>query len=168
MKPPGNSALESGAAIVRQGLAYVRGQCSDNGRLQASRMDDWQQAIYDLAIVQSELQASSALYTYASEQREFEAKLATCFAAEALAAIRSRLGAVPTDYGLGNCDFSEIDAFVAEHRSARTLASLGKSVLQQASPAGERGLDAEKTLMADTFAQFAQDVVAPLAEQIHY
>ena len=47
------------------------------------------------------------------------------------------------------------------------LAKLGSQVVEAAGDLGPRGLADDKVMMADTFQQFADDVVAPLAERIH-
>ena len=47
------------------------------------------------------------------------------------------------------------------------LAKLGSEVVEAAGDLGPRGLADDKVMMADTFQQFADDVVALLAERIH-
>ena len=57
--------------------------------------------------------------------------------------------------------------FVDECQQPERLAKLGSQVVEAAGDLGPRGLADDKVMMADTFQQFADDVVAPLAERIH-
>ena len=57
--------------------------------------------------------------------------------------------------------------FVNACQQPERLAKLGSQVVEAAGDLGPRGLADDKVMMADTFQQFADDVVAPLAERIH-
>ena len=51
--------------------------------------------------------------------------------------------------------------------AARTFSEVRHQVVEAEGDLGPRGLADDKVMMADTFQQFADDVVAPLAERIH-
>ena len=57
--------------------------------------------------------------------------------------------------------------FVTACQQPERLAKLGSQVVEAEGDLGPRGLADDKVMMADTFQQFADDVVAPLAERIH-
>ena len=124
--------------------------------------------MYDLAFSKAELTAARALRDGAgASASEFEHRIADSFGAEAIANLRQRLAARPSDFGLTSTDLAAIDdAFVDRHLSARRLAELGREFL--AHPAGPIDrLDVDKRIMRDTFRRFADQVVRPQAAAIH-
>ena len=141
--------------------------------MRSDLLDEHQQATAELAVCTAELQCARNYLGYALTRNgpargERELSLALTFAAEAAHNIRARLARSPGDYGLdanalGNLN---LDA-AAQFTSAQALAKLGRQIVDTGGDLGDRGLDEEKLLMAETFRQFADEVVAPLAESIH-
>ena len=125
--------------------------------------------MYDLALSKAEFAAARALFERASAapDSDFEHRIADCFGAEAIANLRQRLTARPSDFGLTRTDLAIVDdAFVDRHLSARRLAELGREFV--AHPAGPLDrLDVDKRIMRDTFRRFADNVVRPRAAAIH-
>ena len=152
--------------IVTKGLQLTRAKCLEDGEFDSSQMDNHQQAIYSLAVSASELQAAHVMLEYAASQSDFEQGLADCFAAEAIHSVYTRLLPIAAEYGFSSWP-EGLTGFVGETLTTKNLTSLGEVLIGRNGNVGDRALDEEKFLMAETFAQFADEVVAPLAEDIH-
>ncbi len=154
--------------LVAKGLAHVKNSCEADGKFRAGALDDHQQVTSELAVCTSELQTARNYLDYAATRGDIEQDLAMSFSAEIAQNIRNRLARNPADYGLA---FADMDIPGLESSAALTgvahLAALGQKVVNAGGDLGDRGLDEEKLLMAETFRQFADNVVAPLAEDIH-
>lgn len=161
-------ALDLYDANVAKALAYVKLGCSSDGKFSTGKLDDYQQVTSDLAVCTAELQCARNYLNHVAASDDYEQQLASTFCAESLQNIRNRLARFPADFGLGQAD---IDAMApgatSDWLSTANLAALGRQVVDRNGDLGNRGLDAEKLLMADTFRQFADEVVKPLAEDIH-
>ena len=153
---------------VAKGLSFVKESCSDSGKFSVPALDDYQQATSDLAVSTAELQCAENYLDYAAEQGDLEQTLADTFTAEIMHNIRSRLSRAPEDYGLSADDILAMSVTACGTKlSSNSLAALGREIVDGNGDLGHRGLDEEKLLMADTFRQFAEEVVKPLAEDIH-
>jgi (2S)-methylsuccinyl-CoA dehydrogenase len=163
-----SAVLDQTEACIATGLSHVRRLCDQDGKMNVTRLDSYQQVTSDLAVCTAEIQCARNYLEYADEKGEVENQLASTFAAETLHNIRQRLVRFPSDYGLVNADLSKIDlGACGDLLSASSLEALGRVIVERKGNLGAAGLDEEKILMADTFRQFAEDVVKPLASQIH-
>ena len=164
-----SAVLDQTEACIATGLSHVRRLCDRDGKMNVTRLDSYQQVTSDLAVCTAEIQCARNYLEYADEKGEVENQLASTFAAETLHNIRQRLVRFPSDYGLVNADLSKIDlGACGDLLSASSLEALGRVIVERKGNLGAAGLDEEKVLMADTFRQFAEDVVKPLAaSQIH-
>jgi (2S)-methylsuccinyl-CoA dehydrogenase len=114
-----------------------------------------QVALFDLAYMASALEAASVMLPY-GERGEVERKLAAVFAADALHDIRTRLDGRAHLFGI-------------EEGAVPGLAS-GRDPALLFELAGEPGplhLDDEFVIVRDTFRRFADERLAPVAEEIH-
>ncbi|MFT7220675.1 MAG: (2S)-methylsuccinyl-CoA dehydrogenase [Candidatus Azotimanducaceae bacterium] len=163
------NTLDRFEALVNQALSAVRQSCAgDDGKLKAAQLDEHQQVTSELSVSTAELQCAKHYLSYAEGKGELEQTLAATFAAESLHNIRNRLLRAPADYGLTDDAITSVTlAACGSYLSARSLEALGRMIVDRNGDIGDRGLDEEKALMADTFRQFAEDVVKPLAEGIH-
>jgi len=162
------SVLEDYQAIVNKALNHVRESCSDGGTLLAPKLDKYQQVTADLAVSTAELQCAGNYLDYAISRQDIEQTLSTTFAADILHNIRNRLSRMPSDYGLTTDDINSLDlSACGDLLSTASLAGLGRRIVDSQGDLGDRGLDQEKVIMAETFRQFANDVVKPLAQDIH-
>ena len=160
--------IEQYQEVTRKALSQVKARCTDQGRLEAALLDANQLVTSELAFSIAELQCAENYLLYADKQGELEQRLANGFAAEVLHSIRGRLIRAPSDFGLDDDDLARLSLKGCEqYQSVAFLASLGREIVDRGGDLGYRGLDEEKLLMADTFRQFAEDVVKPLAEKIH-
>ena len=163
-----SAVLDQTEACIATGLSHVRRLCDQDGKMNVARLDSYQQVTSDLAVCTAEIQCARNYLEYADEKGDVENQLASTFAAETLHNIRQRLARFPSDYGLVNADLDKIDLGVCgDLLSASSLEALGRVIVERKGDLGARGLDEEKILMADTFRQFAEDVVKPLASRIH-
>lgn len=161
-------ALDQYGCVVEKGLSHIRLSCTVNGKFTVPSLDDYQQATADLAVSTAEIQCAENYLSYAAHRGEIEHQLAETFASEVLHNIRHRLSRAPPDYGLDESDVGTLSTSACGDRlSSVSLAALGRRIVDGDGNLGDRGLDEEKLLMADTFRQFAEDVVEPLAEDIH-
>lgn len=152
-------------AMTQRALAHLKSRCiGGEGKLDASRLDAAQQPLYDLATSVAEIEAAKTLIATGP------ASLADIFAAEAVTSVRSRLARAPADLGMTPADLTLSEAaadFAAEQLSSSHLEAVGERLAGEQGDVGDRGLDETKAMMAETFRQFADRVVAPRAESIH-
>lgn len=154
--------------VTQKALSQVKERCTKQGRLDAAALDANQLVTSELAFCVAELQCAENYLAYAEGLGDLEQNLAHGFAAEALHNIRMRLIRAPADYGLEDDDLAKMTLKGCDkYQSVTFLAALGRAVVDRKGDLGHRGLDEEKLLMADTFRQFADEVVKPLAESIH-
>ncbi len=129
--------------------------------------------VYDLALSTAELHAARAALDYAdhpvpSDEALFKRSLANLFTADALAAVRGRLQSRPSAFGLRPEHFDVGSSqFIEKHLRPSNIVAVGEIIRRRQGRAPVDHLGDEKSLIRDTFRQFAQDKVAPLAEEIH-
>ena len=154
---------------LEQGLSFVKGRIMTNGKIDADQENLYQQAIYDLALSKAEVECARAFLANASQGSEMDATLANAFSAQMLQQVSHRLGC-SDDFGLDAQRAQLSDAarqFCSSHLAHSHLSEIGRHLVERQGELGQRGLESEKQIMADTFLQFAEEVVGPLAEEIH-
>ena len=162
------NAIDHFDDCIGKALRSVRAQCEQDGKFKTTLLDEHQQVTSDLAVSTAELQSARNYLSYAVDRGEYEKSLAMSFAAEMLHNVGARLGKFPADFGLTSAELVPPDMqAAAELLSIASLTELGRTVVSHGGSLGDRALDEEKLLMADTFRQFADEVVRPLAEDIH-
>jgi (2S)-methylsuccinyl-CoA dehydrogenase len=166
--------------LIDRVASNLREKTLDGGRISPARLDDHQLVSYELALCWAECSSARFLLDYARKLQEqnpaaagFGARLAGLFCAEAVTSVASRLRARPADFGLGGDDISAVvdsepaARFLAEQLSATHVAAIGGEVLERNGDLGDDLLDENHGMMRETFHRFADDVVAPLAEEVH-
>jgi (2S)-methylsuccinyl-CoA dehydrogenase len=128
--------------------------------------------LYHLAFSAAELRASRAALAAANGSTTADGSLlrllAETFTAEALGNVFHRFVTGQAGPGVEPSDLPQGWApAIAHHLSSARLQQVGKAVAASAGALPFVGLDSEKLMIRDTFRQFADDVVVPLAEQIH-
>ena len=154
-------ALEQGFDAAVLALAA---RCCVNGALDNDRLDAHQINAYELAFASSELLASR-------EMAQSGGGLAQAFLAEALPSALLRLETIAfdlnVDLGIGRIrDSADYLQMLRQGRGA-ALARIGESLLADGPDFARVETSADIDLMRDTFFRFGQDVVVPLAEEIH-
>ena len=128
-------------------------------------LDRDQIELYDLALSQAECNAARALERLAANSNDaLLQSLADYLAAETRAEIFGRLNRRPASYGLSHADLAPL-AESSEVLSPTAIAVLGERLLSSGLP--EQTLNEEQRIIRDTFREFADAVVKPLAEEIH-
>jgi len=174
------ATLAAATQLIDRSLSALKERTLESGRVAPARLDEHQLVCYDLALSWSECTAARFLLAHAGRvaaqapaASAFTAGLATYFCAEAVTNTLQRLRTRPADFGLAHSAVNAIDAdpataeFLAQQLAAHNIAGLGQTVLDRDGDLGPDLLSEHHTLMRDTFRRFADDVVAPLAEEIH-
>ncbi len=171
-----SALLTSTNALIDAVLSRIKADTLDGDRVSTVRLDDYQLISYDLSLSWAECTAAQFLLRHANKLSADDARanaltirLATLFCAEAIQNTLNRFRARLADYGLTEDDLGEISqsAFLGEQQAASNIADLGEQLLDRDGDLGPDLLGEHHTMMRDTFRRFADDVVAPLAEEIH-
>ncbi|PIE17227.1 MAG: acyl-CoA dehydrogenase [Proteobacteria bacterium] len=174
-------ALDAGRSLMDRAWAQLRTRCQrDDGKLSGKLLDENQLASYDGAVCDAALTGAQFMLRYAekalaSDEGDvcLEERFALIAAAEALTETRLRVGTRPMDYGLtaeivaDTIDNAEVRAFCDAQLATQNLAEVGQLVRDRDGFVGVSMLDDDHKMMRDTFRQFANDVVAPKAEEVH-
>ncbi|MCB1776404.1 MAG: acyl-CoA dehydrogenase family protein, partial [Candidatus Competibacteraceae bacterium] len=177
-------ALDAVQKALDYSLADVkeRSQKAD-GKISAALLDQHQLVSYDLSLSCAEVTGARFALDYAQRARAasgaaaseltLEERFALLFSAEALHAVRNRLSARPADFGLNDewlnatIDHSVVRQFCLAQLAAERVAELGQLMRAQDGVTGAYLLDDHHEMMRETFRRVAEEVVMPLAEEIH-
>ncbi|HEU4530135.1 MAG TPA: acyl-CoA dehydrogenase family protein [Steroidobacteraceae bacterium] len=166
--------LDAVQGVVDAAFRHLRSRCEVDGKLDSELLDAHQLASYELAFCAAELGAARAAVRHAAAVAgdSLVAALARLYCAEAIQGTRARLEARAEDYGLARAQIGaafDADAVQAQRRealAADSIARIGQELVARgALPAGH--LDEDKEIIRRTFARFAAENVAPLAQEIH-
>ena len=154
-----------------------------DGKISAALLDQHQLVSYDLALSCAEVTGARFGLDYARRARDagggsaneltLEERFALLFTAEALQGIRGRLSARPADFGLNEqwlsatVDHPTVRQFCLAQLPAERIAELGQLMRAQDGVTGAYLLDDHHEMMRETFRRVAEEVVMPLAEEIH-
>jgi (2S)-methylsuccinyl-CoA dehydrogenase len=146
-------------------------------------LDQHQLVSYDLALSCAEVTGARFALDYAQRARNvgggsvselmLEERFALLFTAEALQGVRNRLSARPADFGLNDhwlsatVDHAAVRQFCVAQLPAERVAELGQLMRAQDGVTGAYLLDDHHEMMRETFRRVAEEVVMPLAEEIH-
>ncbi|MEM7217598.1 MAG: acyl-CoA dehydrogenase family protein [Pseudomonadota bacterium] len=132
-------------------------------------LDGEQIELYDLAFCAAELGAARALVNSLNADSEAaERALSELFVADALHNMRCRLSARLGDYGLtaDALDFGQ-QAYISRRLGSHNLRALGDALKIRGSAPFDGTLSDEQRLVRDSFREFADRAVAPVAARIH-
>lgn len=153
--------------------------CQRKGRLSTEALDQAQIPSFELAWVTAELLAAEGgLKAVAGQSDELNSRLVVVYVAEAMVSIRDRLETIMLELGLDDSNLQalmngcEVKAFRKQalgteflHSTAKMMADNPTAVARLSG--GELAINEDASMIQDMFVKFAQDVVAPLAEEIH-
>jgi (2S)-methylsuccinyl-CoA dehydrogenase len=178
-----DQAIDAVQTVLDIGLATLKDRSLKDGRVSASKLDLYQLVSYDAALCSAEASGARFMLDYAQRVRDeagdparsvtLEERLALLFCAEAVHSIRSRLAARPEEYGISRVKLGqmlespEVESFCEAQLASANIAELGKDVAELDGQVGAYLLDEDHVMMQDTFRRFANDVVMPLAKEIH-
>ncbi len=151
--------------IRAQVLAETKQLVQRAARNLSGDLDGEQVQLYDLAFCQAEIAACDALSAELESGDPLSERAAAFFVAETVLNTRNRLSMRPKAYGLTTADFPPLPDAITDLMSPEALSELGSEFLQVGIPEAE--LAEEHAIMRNTFHDFANEVVQPLAEEIH-
>lgn len=157
-------ALACLATALRGAVGAVAKRCA-----QGASPDDYQAALYDLALSHAELRAAQVLADRWAALADIDRGLARLFASEVAADALDRLERAHGDLDLPLDPLLALRAspeMAALRCSGRFAAELGERIAA-GEPSATVALDEDTALAAEAFRRFAADVVAPQAERIH-
>ncbi|MFT4615636.1 MAG: (2S)-methylsuccinyl-CoA dehydrogenase [Bacteroidia bacterium] len=172
--------LAATRTLFDRAFSAIHAASLEDGKVSPQKLDEHQLACYELSVSWAECTAAGFLLDHARrllESAESNDSLVTglsaLFCAEAINNSLARLRSRPADYGLDEAAINAVTAsaadrgFLATHLAAKNIAGLGDQVLDRQGDLGPDLLSEYHTMMRDTFHRFADDVVAPLAEDVH-
>lgn len=172
--------LNSTQGLIDKALAVLKSKTLDGDRVSPAKLDDYQLISYDLSLCWAECTAAGFALAHARRlvgeapaAAEFPIRLATLFCAETVMSSLARFRARPADFGLTETTIAAVTAdagaaaFLAAQLTATNVAALGQQVMDRDGDLGPDLLSEHHTMMRDTFRRIADDVVAPLAEEVH-
>lgn len=168
-----DAVLSTIGSLLDSAAGSLACDCSVGGRIDGARFDRVQSRAYELATATAELLALRATWAAASQPGLLSYGLAEVFAADALLSIAQRVDALSADQpdllsGLATLrQTPEFQSAIRRGRSADALDALGERILQQGETIADVVLDEDKSMMRDVFLRFGEDLVGPLAENIH-
>ena len=166
--------LETLQVQVNAGLRYIKIACTEDGKLNSELLDNYQFASYELAFCVAEISAAHSFFEYANraDENAIEHSFSLIFAGEIFQSVLSRLKSISVDVQLDAADIFTLEStdnakLLLTNCNGGTLAALGSKIAQDEIVRLPSILNAEKELVRETFYRFANDVVAPLAEEVH-
>lgn len=155
--------------------ARLANQCSKSGKLDSLLLDARQMSAFELAWAQAELFAAETAHDVLSADcDELQARLCHIYMAEALTSIRNRIEAIDLDVSDDGMEALQLMLASPECRNYRKQVGSDHFLLDTArmmadNPAriGQVTLNEDLSLVQDMFRRFAEEKVAPLAEDIH-
>ena len=161
-------------ALLAEVTARLAARCSENGKVSVAKMDENQLVQYNLSMHTAEARIAERFLAYAYDSAAgtggLEQDMAALFIGETFARLRAELANRPADYGIADNRVAEafaadLTGIVQDCTSVERYNRVADRVL-----AGEYGAPAlgeDHQMMRDTFRDFAQDIVMPLAEHVH-
>jgi (2S)-methylsuccinyl-CoA dehydrogenase len=163
------SYLDFTQGLIGKGLSFVKSNCTQDGKVSNAYLDMHQNAVFELAVAYSQTSTAECYLQFAAGKSDRDQALAHVFVADVCAEVCSRLKRCAADFGLAADDFKDEFQHLAaaqEVLGRAAMSDLGEAIAAD-QDLGSKGLGEEHVMMADTFRQFGEDVVAPLAEDIH-
>jgi (2S)-methylsuccinyl-CoA dehydrogenase len=155
--------IKSCRATVEGAVRRLAANSASGGRLDVGLMDREQVLAYDLSTVASQLAAADELLGY-GEGGELETLLAVAFAGHVAAELRSRVVGREAAWGDPQIG-SDAEEAMRVARSPELLEEIAARVVVRADL--PRGLNEDLELARQTFREYADDRVRPVAEHIH-
>ena len=158
----------------QQGITALAQACQSPRGLSAERLDQHQLLSYDMAWTSAELLAAqTALTQVAATPDSLDAELALVFTVDAITAVLPRLDMLFLEMSLDASPLHQLRAGTAWadlRRAAGSevaLAAAGQRLQDSQVEIGEVQLDESIRMVQESFQRFGQEVVAPMAEEIH-
>ena len=168
--------ISSAGSLIAEITKTLAKKCSDGKGVSVEKMDENQLVFYQLAWMTAEHRVAENFIQYAWNESlktgEMEKTMAAAFAAETAAHIRSEISNRPEEFGTTAKKVQEvlytdeISQFISENTKIGVYSKI-TDLIQQNGNIGPYGLSEDHELFRDTFKNFAESVVMPLAEHTH-
>ena len=143
--------------------------------LQGKAADEVQIELYQLALSFADLSAADVLLEYLEKREgihqsesDLKHRVSAAFIDEVSRLLVHRLRGREADYQLSSNDFRDVDEAISQlGYSAENWCELGQAIRQRQGRLPPDHLDEEKTGIRNAVSRFADEVVAPLSQDIH-
>jgi (2S)-methylsuccinyl-CoA dehydrogenase len=159
--------LEACRAVVDGATSRLAADSAKDGRIDVELMDREQLLAYDLASIASQVAAAEEMLAYGG-QGDLEALLTAGFAGEVAAGLAARMEGREAAWGVeAGADWHSdgVREALRVARSTELLEAIADRVL--AKPEVPRHLDGELDMARQTFKDYADAKVKPVAEHVH-
>lgn len=165
------SVLKQIRALLEEAIVAVARRCASDGKLSDKMLDENQLASYEIAMASAEVLAAEVAYSRALRASTLDRGITYVFVADSAVSALGRLETVFVEVGIDGCGqrplTTDLSLFRRLAASGGVLSNLGAQIADSGLCFGEVD-QSESVAMAQTaFRRFAQDVIAPLAEEIH-
>ncbi len=169
------AALQRIESLLQQQARKLHEACCDGdaeGGFQVAQLDAHQQHAYDLSLNHAALEASRVLRSFAlaPSANAIDRASALCFIAESIDGLLHYLSRLDKSFRDPVYALREDDSLAELLRvglAPEYQAALGEEFIALGTAALSDALDDEKRMVRETFARFAREEVAPVAEAIH-
>ena len=138
--------------LIRKSCAFLQGD-----------LDQEQIELYNLSFAQADLLAARTILA-GVEKNPNLTHIANYFVADVITSITQKFAVRPKTYGLEAAELPNLES-LQDFLSPEYVSALGQQFLDDGLP--ESDVDEDKRIIRDTFRTFAEEVVMPLAEDIH-
>lgn len=160
--------------LLKKAAFHIKSRCLIEGRIDSKLLDEHQQVSYELAFMTAESAAALASIRYAIKaDDDMASSISLVFCSESIKSILKSLTAKPAEFGLTRPTIlqlynnADLLTFFDDYQSSDLLAKLGEKLVESSLVRLPSTLTEDKELVRETFYRFANDVVSPLAEEIH-
>ena len=155
-------ALDAAGALFASARRHLAGR----------DVDEAQMELFDLALSWADLVAARAALDAvavcpAGPDADYAGALADHFCAQTVVGLCARLRARPSAFGVGDQPLDAGSSFVDDRLRPARIAALGEMARARQGRGPDDSSDEQHALMRESFRRFAEQRVAPLAEQVH-
>ena len=167
-----SSLLQRTGTCFEAATTRLASLCADGGKLVSKRLDDHQWSSYLLALADADLLAARAVMDTA-DASELDRRLGLAFTVDAIGSVVAKLHNIYAATDLDPKPLHDVAASDELRRLRRdaanpeVLAKLGVAVATGSGEPGDVPMDEQTAMARDAFRRFAEDIVAPMAEEIH-
>jgi (2S)-methylsuccinyl-CoA dehydrogenase len=151
-------------AVVDGAAQRLAADSAKDGRIDVALLDREQVLAYDLSSVASQVRAAEEMLAY-GEQGELETLLTVAFAGDVAATLAARMQGREAAWGVEGDWLGDATAAFRAARSPELLDNIADRVLT--SPNLPRHLSEDLDLARQTFREYADEQVRPVAEHVH-
>ena len=162
------AAVDSARAALDRISHHLADRAADDGRLSTRKLNAIQPEAFALARHLAQVAAAEAMLNWGRAGADLERSIAGLFCALCCAELERWVRFNESALGVKPGSVVDEPGFVASTLSTAHVAGLGAAILARESDrAGSLGLSEDHRMVQREFARFADQRVAPLAEEIH-